>query len=443
MTSTSSQNQTCPRCGAIRASYQELFCSCGYQWLDATQELDRMLETINVDTKGSVSAPLSTSNHTVSVNQPGVLFESSNVYQINQRCRLNYRLIYPAGSQRTAMIIHRLEGEGMGISQLMPAEVGQLQLSPEGGEVKFGVPFRAIETGDFTVSQLQITITNDHNPTLMEVYELADQSIGFIVQDTLHQAPEVRHINIHTAGDVIGTDINIDNNKKSSDETQWLPIELRKVNASIKPTQPAEDPALSQPIVEGLSNHNSPNPANTPTYTSRYERSVNSLIEDAGRQSSFVTKLSLRLPGTTDQPNNLSNDETDLTIGSSFILDVYSDEPAFMTLIDVGTSGSITLLTHQIPIPAHREVSLTGPVSGQQWQAGGPPGQEWLLAWFTLEKHPLFPNTNAPAKLGQFPTSHNLASMLATPATLTQAVQLLRLPNSGGYSAASLLINIK
>ncbi len=82
-------------------------------------------------------------------------------------------------------------------------------------------------------------------------------------------------------------------------------------------------------------------------------------------------------------------------IGEQFRLRVEADVDCYVTLIDVGTSGSVVLLLQNHPLRARTPVALSGPDERREWLVGGPAGVEQIKALFT--KHPLelFPETGA------------------------------------------------
>ena len=70
-------------------------------------------------------------------------------------------------------------------------------------------------------------------------------------------------------------------------------------------------------------------------------------------------------------------------IGEKFELQSEVDVDAYLTLLDVGTSGKVHLLLLNHPLQAGKIAALAGPDEKREWVVGGPPGVERIKALFT------------------------------------------------------------
>jgi serine/threonine protein kinase len=72
-------------------------------------------------------------------------------------------------------------------------------------------------------------------------------------------------------------------------------------------------------------------------------------------------------------------------IGEEFFLHVQADVDCCVTLLDVGTSGKVSILLLNHRIPGGDVVTLSGPDANREWVVGGPAGIERIKALFTRQ----------------------------------------------------------
>jgi hypothetical protein len=72
-------------------------------------------------------------------------------------------------------------------------------------------------------------------------------------------------------------------------------------------------------------------------------------------------------------------------IGEQFALRVQANVDCYVTLIDVGTTGRVSVLLQNHPIRAGAPVALDGPDDRREWVVGGPTGIEQIKALFTRQ----------------------------------------------------------
>jgi hypothetical protein len=70
-------------------------------------------------------------------------------------------------------------------------------------------------------------------------------------------------------------------------------------------------------------------------------------------------------------------------IGDKFVLQVLADVDCHVTLLDVGTSGSVFVLLLNHPIRGGQVSTLSGPDEQREWIVGPPAGIERIKALFT------------------------------------------------------------
>ncbi len=87
-------------------------------------------------------------------------------------------------------------------------------------------------------------------------------------------------------------------------------------------------------------------------------------------------------------------------IGDHFTLQVQTQSNCYLTLIDLGTSGSVYLLLQNHYLEAGPPIALHGPDAAHDWRIDRPPGIERLKAIFTLEPMELFPGAGDNSPLG-------------------------------------------
>ena len=72
-------------------------------------------------------------------------------------------------------------------------------------------------------------------------------------------------------------------------------------------------------------------------------------------------------------------------IGEKFTLQVQADVDCCVTLLDVGSSGNLSVLLLNHRVAAGQVASLSGPDDDHEWVVGGPAGVERIKAIFTRQ----------------------------------------------------------
>jgi serine/threonine protein kinase len=91
-------------------------------------------------------------------------------------------------------------------------------------------------------------------------------------------------------------------------------------------------------------------------------------------------------------------------VGDRIVLNVQSNADCYATLIDVGTSGKLTLLLKNHALRAGAPVALRGPGGQSTWEVGLPPGVEKIKAIFT--RQPLLLPSGVPPLIALTPPAH-------------------------------------
>ena len=106
------------------------------------------------------------------------------------------------------------------------------------------------------------------------------------------------------------------------------------------------------------------------------------------------------------------NSKGSYRIGEKLTLNVQADQDCHLTLVDIGTSGNVSVLLQNHPVRARALQVLSGPDESHEWIISGPPGIERIKAFFTLEPLALFPGATNFTPLGPSRRTPDIVTIL-------------------------------
>lgn len=141
--------------------------------------------------------------------------------------------------------------------------------------------------------------------------------------------------------------------------------------------------------------------------------------------SDFEGRIWAQTPGVTptrDIVTSARDRASCFRVGDSFALHAFADRDCYLTLVDIGTSGRVSLLLCGLPLIANRAVTLAGPDASTAWFVGGPPGTELIKAFFTVQPLTLFPGVEQFEPLVPKPSTRDILCRLQDAGTTLESM---------------------
>lgn len=392
--------------------------------------------------------------------------ETGRRFLQNQAAQLRFRVMTCLASPCGVTLSMILYGRGEEVKQ--PEQEVEQYCRFEGlhDQFLFSFPFRAPIAGDLPVETLRVSVSAPDVPEESYVYELPDRSLFVSVTDPALEtsAPGLViqggiNLSISQLSEFYGTDIknllNLQVDQKSAPEAPglgWQPILLRPAGTEKRVACGFE--RCGRPIVARgefvcvgcektmcRRHRDDEKPAHCKVCAEE-ERAkefdaARGKVGPGARTGEILAALArLTQPGppflariwtergtrptTRDLKTVPRDSKGTFRIGEDFTLNVQTDRDGYLTLLDIGTSGTVYQLLEDYPVRAGVPLALSGPDASYRWEVGPPPGVERLKAIVTLQPVSLFPGVGTPGVLGRE------QRMSEIDARINQAAEILR-----------------
>jgi len=366
--------------------------------------------------------------------------ETGRCHVQNHACQLRFRVTNAAPAAGDVVLRMELHGRGRLVEQEDDEIEQYCRFQDRGDHFIFSFPFRPLIPGEFPVETLRMIVSPADCPEESRVWELPDRSLFVHAADPDRQA--AAH-GVHIEGginieftrleEMYGSDIrnllNLHVEEQASAETgqpEWQPILLR-LAGNVKRTRCGFAGCRRPLAVAGSFRCGRCEAAMCRRHQDDEKTAYCKVCAEAVRAEEFE-KLAQRLPlqlagssavealcrvtqpasafrgrvwtepGTQPTTRDLftvaRNSKGCYRIGDRFTLNVQTERDCYLTLLDIGTSGRVSLLLDNYRLRAGTPVALSGPDREHAWIIGGPPGVERIKALFTTLPQPLFPGSD-------------------------------------------------
>lgn len=469
----------CPKCG-VKQDWGARFCvECGTP-LGTVADASAVAPA---DTSGTVprspSYPPTAWPAQPPVSSDGmadgivVEVEANRPYFANHASQLRFRTIGSLDGPCHITLCMVLSGLGRFVDQEPDERVQSCRIERRGDQRVFSFPFRGLTPGEIPLRQFRMLVTRPDRSAQWALADLPDQSLFVRISDP-HRPAQTD--GIHIAGGIhidlshleaYGTDIrnlfSLSTGREAeakADPTVWQPIMVCRprfepgagplpataafcrLPSCGRHVLPAESFCCQRCRKPHCRQHEDQQRAGCCPDCAEALRADEFTMQVArldrpGGGADVMTMLSgVSAPsapfrgriwlerGTRRITRDIAvvpKDSKDVfAVGEPFSLNVETDRDCYLTLLDIGTSGAITLLAQDYRLRAGRPVSLSGPNDEYVWQIGGPPGIERLKAFFALQPLTLFPEVGDFGSLGGCGATRETTTRLHTALTKLQ-----------------------